>query len=85
MTVEKQIVYEFEDIGEKPNRKHAKKSMYDEMLAAFIAQSRHEVRLKIVNDKDIYYVRAQIHKRIRCLGLQVKVSSMGENIYLEKI
>jgi hypothetical protein len=74
------------DVEEKPRRRFRKESKYDPIIDEFCEGASGLCRVDVPS-RSANYVRLQLSKRIdaRDLGMQIKVSTVGDAAYLEKI
>ena len=66
-----------------PKRRYRKGSKYDPVIDAFIEES-HKLVAVEVPGKDGNYIRTQLKKRIDARGLNVEVSVVNNQAYMEK-
>ena len=77
------IEFELKPVDKKPPRTY--RSKYDPIIDQFLESEESLVKVD-VNDKDAYYLRTQLKKRIDLRNLQdkVDVSVVNNQTYLEK-
>ena len=78
------VKFDLKPITEKPMRSFRKGSKYDTILNSFMKAKSDLVEVSI-EDKEAYYIRLQLNKRIEARTLEgVKVSVINNVVYLEK-
>lgn len=76
------IAFKLVNTNEKPQRTYKKGSKFDSMLDAFIESGQSLVRLE--TEKSGNYMRTQLVKRVAVRKLDILVSVINDNVYLEK-
>ena len=77
------VKFELKPVKKKP-RKYRTESKYDPILDAFMTGKDNLVEVSI-EEKDAYYLRMQLNKRIKARGLEgVQVSAVNNVCYMEK-
>ena len=76
--------YNLTPVDEKPSRRKRKGSKYDQVLDTFL-QGTEDLVVVAMENRDAYYLRSQLTKRIYARNYRgVKVSVVNNACYLEK-
>jgi len=78
-----EVNFKMSPVDEKPRRRYSKSSKYDPILDRFIV-SRDRLVIVEVAERNANYIRTQLKKRIDARRLDLKVSVVEDEVYLEK-
>ena len=77
------VSFDLSPVDEMPKRKYRKGSKYDPILDAFLEGKDKMVSVEVPG-KDGNYLRTQLKKRADARGLNIDVSVVNSQVYLEK-
>ena len=77
------VSFDLSPVDEVPKRKYRKGSKYDPILDAFLEGKDKMVSVEVPG-KDGNYLRTQLKKRADARGLNIDVSVVNSQVYLEK-
>jgi len=77
------VSFDLSPVEKKPSRKYRKGSKYDPIIDKFL-EDKHKLVTVEVPGRDGNYIRTQLKKRIDARELDVNISVVSNQVYLEK-